>query len=331
MRRALVAVCFAGVLASPPLYASPKVSLAMPREAYGTWNLGTAVFAPGQGDCAQPLVERMIQMLGKHQVVAGPVNLSSVIAEHRLKFPTFLKAADVSALGKHLGADTLFLVRMSQCTYPESSFTSGHPTGWLGIEDTKRWVYTTRTHASLSGTIQLLDLKGGKILKPVSLEASPEVVRSSEDSYPSAAPAEKVQAEGFDSLVSQVEILFFPWTEKRELVFYDDKDCDLKQAYALMKSGDIKGGLELSRKNNEQCKANPKRGEKERRKAAHNLATALYAAADYENALALFEEALRLGGGDDQKQGIEYCKWKLERRDAVRQLDTQVAAATVTP
>ena len=154
--------------------------------------------------------------------------------------------------------------------------------------------------------------------------------RTSETSYLDGVPADKMRAEGMDQVVSHIEIIFFPWTEKRDMVFYDDKDCNLKPAYGLLKSGDIKGALEMSRKNNDECKANPKRGEKEKRKALHNLATTLYASSDYEGALALFEEAQRMGGGDDHKRGAEYCKWKLELRNSVGQMDTQIASATLT-
>jgi hypothetical protein len=330
MKKALLAPCL-GALFAVPLHASPKVSVTMPREAFATWKLGTAVAAPGQGDCAQQVVDKTLQMLQKHNVVAGPVNLPSVLMEHGVKLPTFLKAGDVAALGKHVDADTLFLIRISQCTYPSSTFNFGHPVGWLGVEDTSKWIYTTTTRATVSGTLQLLDLKTGKILKPLALEATPEFTNTSETAYVDAVPADKVQARAFEQIVSQVEILFFPWTEQRDMVFYDDKDCDLKQAFGLMKSGDVKSALEASQRSSDECKANPKRGEKERRKAIHNLATVRYATGDYEGAQQLFEEALRLGGGEDQKRGIQYCKWKLELREAARQLDSQVAAASIVP
>ena len=331
MKKALLAACAGCVIAGLPVHAAPKVTVSMQREAFATWNMGTVVFAPGQGDCAQAIVDKMTAMLSRRSIVAGPVNLPSVISQHRLKFPTFLKAADVTALGKHVGADTMFLVRTTQCTYPQSTFNWEHPTDWLGIEDKSKTVYVTSTRATIGGTVQLLDLKTGKILKPIPVEATPEITYTSEKSYADAAPAEKVRGQGFDEIVSQVEIVFFPWTEKKEVVFYDDKDCNLKQASALMKTGDVKGALELSRKNAEECRTNPKRGDKQKRNALHNLATVLYAAGDYEGALPLYEEAMNMKGGDDQKRGAEACKRRINLRDSVRQLDQQIAAATLTP
>ena len=128
----------------------------------------------------------------------------------------------------------------------------------------------------------------------------------------------------------QIERVFLPWTEERELVFFDDKDCGLKQADSLMKAGDIKGALEQSRRNVEACRANPKAKDKHRLRALHNLAAALYASDESAAAVPLFEEALRLGGNEEQKEGLEAASALTKLRDDARQVEPKIAAATVT-
>ena len=327
--RALFGACVIGLVMSTPLLASPTVVVTLHRPAVGEWKLGTVVFAPPQGDCGPQVVEKLMQLLSGQHVTSGPVDLANVIARSGMKFPTFLKASDITALGKHIEADTMFLIRVSQCTYPTTNYNLAHPRNWLGMEDTSKYEYVTTTHASINGTVRLFDLKGGKASKAIPFEATPEVTRKNAASYPDPPPPDKIQGDGIDSVVVDIASLFMPWTEKREFVFFDDKDCNLKAAYDLMKSGDVEHALEVSKKNDEECKANPKRGDKQKRRAAHNLATALYASGDYEAALPVFEEAARLGGEDEQR-GINSSKARLAFRQTVHQFDAQVASATLT-
>jgi hypothetical protein len=184
--------------------------------------------------------------------------------------------------------------------------------------------------SSISGTLQAVDLKSGRITKALPLDAVPVVTQRSRDAWPEGASTDEMQRQAVALIAAQVERVFLPWTEERELVFFDDKDCDLRSAAGLMKAGDIKGALEQSRRNVDTCRANPKAKDKHRRHALHNLATALFASGDAGAALPLFEEALRLGGDEEQKQGLEDSGALVKLKSEAGQVEPKIAAATLT-
>jgi hypothetical protein len=330
MRTRILAVGLAVVSTALPAYAGPKVVVKLQHPAMTEWRLGTVAFHPPQGECATQVMESVTQTLAKHQISAGPVDLRTRLYEHKVALPAFLGSADVQSLGKHIDADTLLVVRLSRCTYPERKIGWEHPKDWLGFEDKKVIEYWVTVRSSISGTLQAVDLKSGRITKALPLDAVPVVTQRSRDSYPEGASVDEVQRQAVAMFAAQIERVFLPWTEEREVVFFDDKDCDLKVAAGLMKTGDVKSALAQSRRNVETCRANPKAKDKHRRHALHNLATALLASGEAGEALPLFEEALRLGGDEEQKQGVEASSALVKLKGEAGQVEPKIAAATLT-
>lgn len=328
MRTRTLALCLAAV--STPASAGPKVTVKLQHGAMTEWRLGTVAFLPPQGECATQVMESVTQTLAKHRVSAGPVDLRTRLYEHKVALPAFLGTAEVQSLGKHVDADTLLVVRLTRCGFPERKSGWEHPKDWLGFEDKKVIEYWVSVQTSISGTLQAVDLKSGRITKALPLDAVPVVTQRSRDSYPEGATYDEVQRQAVAMIAAQIERVFLPWTEEREVVFFDDKDCDLKVASGLMKAGDIKGALTQSRKNVETCRANPKAKDKHRRHALHNLATALLASGEADAALPLFEEALRLGGDEEQKQGLEETSTLVKLKGEAGQVEPKIAAATLT-
>jgi hypothetical protein len=330
MRSEVLAACIASLLTGIPAYAGPKVAVKIQHAAMTDWRLGTVAFIPPIGDCSQQVMESVSQALAKHQVSAGPVDLRALLYERKVALPAFLSPTEVKSLGKHIDADTMFVIRLTRCSYPERTSGWAHPKDWLGIEDKKVIEFSVTTRASIGGTLQALDLKSGRISKALPLEAIPVVTQKSRDSYPEGVSTDEIQRQAVAMIAAQIERVFFPWTEERELVFFDDKDCDLKVASSLMKAGNIKAAVDQSRRNVEACRANPKAKDKHQRRALHNLATALFASGEAEAALPLFEEALRLGGDEEQKEGLETCSSLIKLRDDAHQVEQKIAAATLT-
>lgn len=330
MRNRVLAACLAGLGAAVPAHAGDKVVVKLQQPAMTEWRLGTVAFVSPPGDCAHQVMDSVAQTLARHQVSAGPVDLRALLVEKRVSLPAFLGTAEVQSLGKHLQADTLLVVRLSRCSYPERNVGWEHPKDWLGIEDKKVIEYFVTTRTSISGTLQALDLKSGRITKALPLDAVPVVTQRSRDRYPEGVSIDEVQRQAVAMIAGQIERVFLPWAEEREVVFFDDKDCDLKLAAGLMKAGDVKAALEQSRRNVDTCRANPKAKDKHRRRALHNLATALFASGDAAASLPVFEEALRLGGDEEQKQGLEASSTLVKLKGEAGQVEQKIAAATLT-
>jgi hypothetical protein len=330
MRTRVLSICLASVSIGVSADAGPKVAVKLEHAAMTEWRLGTVAFLPPQGDCATQVMQSVTQTLARHKISAGPIDLRGILYERKVTLPAFLGTADVRSLGKHVDADTLLMIRLTRCSYPERTSGWEHPKDWLGLEDKKAIEYWVTVRSSISGTLQAVDLKSGRITKALPLDAVPVVTQRSRDAWPEGASTDEMQRQAVALIAAQVERVFLPWTEERELVFFDDKDCDLRSAAGLMKAGDIKGALEQSRRNVDTCRANPKAKDKHRRHALHNLATALFASGDAGAALPLFEEALRLGGDEEQKQGLEDSGALVKLKSEAGQVEPKIAAATLT-
>lgn len=330
MRKTTFALCLAGLGAGVPAWAGPKVAVKLQHPPITEWRLGTVAFLPPQGECATQVMESVTQTLAKHQVSAGPVDLRARLYERNVALPSFLGSAEVQSLGKHLDADTLLVIRLTRCTYPERTTGWEHPKDWLGFEDKKVIEYWVTVRTSISGTLQAVDLKSGRITKALPIDAVPVVTQRSRDAWPEGVSNDEVQRQAVAMAAGQIERVFLPWTEERELVFFDDKDCDLKVASGLLKAGDVRGALAQSRKNVETCRVNPKAKDKHRRHALHNLAAVLLASGAADEALPLFEEALRLGGDEEQKQGVEETSTLVKLKGEAGKVEPKIAAATLT-
>ena len=97
-----------------------------------------------------------------------------------------------------------------RCGYPERTSGWAHPKDWLGIEDKKVIEYSVTMRASISGTLQALDLKSGRIGKALPLEAVPVVTQRSREGYPEGVSTDEVQRQAVAMIAVQIERVFLP-------------------------------------------------------------------------------------------------------------------------
>jgi TolA-binding protein len=119
--------------------------------------------------------------------------------------------------------------------------------------------------------------------------------------YP--APSE-VRQMAISKALGSARKLYAPWVDRREVPIMDNKECNLRQAYDAVKSGDYPGFLQLSRQNVEACVDNPKLAGA----AWYNLGVALVLAGKYEEALAVFGEAEKARGPKPPQDLLELCR-----------------------
>ena len=114
--------------------------------------------------------------------------------------------------------------------------------------------YRLRAQAALELSLRMIDLATGRELGERSLARSSEQRDfASNDRYPSEpAPLDLLQDELVD-LVEQIRRMFLPWTERINVVFYDDRDCGLRNAYRALRGGDLGRALALSEQNLASC------------------------------------------------------------------------------
>ncbi|MGH9395086.1 MAG: tetratricopeptide repeat protein, partial [Terriglobales bacterium] len=113
------------------------------------------------------------------------------------------------------------------------------------------------------------------------------------------APDAEVLDGAMQHAADQVEEDYFPWTETLSVEFLKDSDCDLKQAYNMVKAGHVAGALQQSQANVATCQAD--KNQTHQAHALYNLGVAQMLAGHYDEALRSIRKAEVLH--DDRRNG----------------------------
>src|SRR5579859_4401733 len=119
--------------------------------------------------------------------------------------------------------------------------------------------FISKTRYSLEGSIRVVDLTTGQVLGSHNFQSKPEKQNTATNGQPEYPPVDEVKDEAMQEVKSQVHAMFFPFDETLSVIFYDDKDCGLKQTYEVLKNGDRDGALRMADESLEQCKAGHKK------------------------------------------------------------------------
>ena len=106
----------------------------------------------------------------------------------------------------------------------------------------------------------MTDLTTGEVLQTQSFQSKPGEAKYGRNGQPEYPPVDEVKDIAMRGARSAGPQRVFPWIEYKQEVFYDDKECGLKEAYELLKRGDHDGALQMTQSSLEQCK-----GEHEKR------------------------------------------------------------------
>lgn len=302
---------------------NPPVKVTLKHPPGSPIRLGTVAFGEVGGECSDQIISALTEeLVAQNVTVIDRQNLEASLAEHKLNTSGYVDQATAVKMGKMLGADAMFMIRVSRCATTMPSYLRGEKTYLLG--GTKN-VYYAKVKGSVVVSFQTIDLKTGRIFRARNINVSPEVTNESEGGYPEAPASFEVVDKGIRQVVGEILHMFFPWTEERELLFFDDGDYNMKTAYNLFKAGQIEQALEVSRTNLEKCKADPKHKPKHLRHALHNVAMCLFALDKYEEALPLFQEALTYEGGDVQTEAIAECQKAIQLGKEMQQFEEKFA------
>ncbi|MBI2840209.1 MAG: SHOCT domain-containing protein [Acidobacteria bacterium] len=307
---------------------NPPVPVTLKHPPTSPLRLGTVAFGQVQGECSDQIIGNLTEAFVEQNVtVIDRQNLEAALAEHKLNFSGYVDQSTAVQMGKMLGADALFIVRVSRCAATPPEYLHGQTTGFLGGG---RPLYISKVKGSIVVSFQTVDLKTGRIFRARTINVSPVKENRSESGYPESPTSFEVIDDGVRQVTAEILHMFIPWTETRELLFFDDGDYNLKTAYNLFKVGQIEQALEVSKKNLQTCKADPKHKPKHLRHALHNVAMCLFAQDKFDEASPLFQEALTYEGGDVQTEAIAECQKAVQLRAGMEQFEEkfQMGAGT---
>lgn len=284
-------------------------------------------FGPASGKCADQIVEALVSDFVSNQVeVVDRQNLSTILAEHDFTLSGYVDQTSAAAIGKILGPSALVFVKTQRCaTEQDRLYETETQYNYQTKSNEQVRAYYSRTRAFLKASVQTVDLATGRIFAARALDYSPEQRNKSYDGYPEAPSEFDVLDVAIQAAVTDVHRMFLPWSEQTELVYYDDKDCNLKQAFMALKAGDLEQAFNLSHQNFEACKTTPKVKPKVLGHAAYNVGMSYMMRSDHDKAMEYFREAARLRPGDIVTKAMADCQKAKDLMAAMQRIEEKAA------
>lgn len=271
-------------------------------------------FGQISGPCAQQFSDLLAPVFQANGVeVVNRDQLSSVLAEHRFQVSASVDPATAVELGKVLGPSIMIFVTVSRCSVERNLLYEDQFAGPR--------VNVSRTQAHFLASVHTVDLATGRELAVQAIETNPRKENRSTTGVAEYPGEVEVQDMAVHEAATSANRLYFPWTETRTVSFMNSKDCNLKQAYDLLRAGDSEGALKVSRENVDACKADPKVNHQA--DAWYNLGVSYMLTNDYDNALAALNESNKLHSDKAVLDAIAECRQAKAGAEALARTEAQ--------
>lgn len=308
---------------------NPKVQVALRHPPGLGLNVAKIAFGPARGDKSDQFVDALVQDFVQEGIeVIDRQHVQELLAEHQLTLSGYVDQKSAAALGKILGPAALIFVNVQRAATEQKQL-------YEDLQDrqgVRHRRYLSRTQAFFKASVQTVDLTTGRIFQAVTLDFSPKEENASIDRCCAEFPSEYTVLDNAIKLaVIDVHRLFAPWSENREMYFFDDKTCGLKNAHAMLKAGDVEGVLAESKRSVEECQPSPKMKPKVVAHAQYNLGMAHVLKGEYDEALRLFSESQRTDASGITVETIAETRRMKEVAEARRRVESRVAIGAAAP
>lgn len=279
-----------------------------------------------EGECAEAWLASTISgFLSRSIEVVDRNRLARILEEHKLASSGLMNQETAAKIGQLVGAQVFVFLKPLSCRGVIEE--NRRPFVVRGVMVTPPDFVATLT---ISATVQAIDLTSGRVIAARNLQSSGSAVWRDKN-----GDVRSLIQPASENAAAEVMKLFFPWEEQREVVFYDDKDCNLKTAFLLIQGGDLDGALAVSEQNIETCRALGEKAKKAMWRSLHNVGILLFATGRYSEALARFQEAMSLGGGEIVAEAMAECrraeKAQAELQEYVAKFEAERAASAAAP
>ncbi len=318
----LILLCSIGVSAQFwDRLTKPRVGVSITHPPSLGLNVKRIAFGAPKGECADELTDKMMETFVNQGIeVMDRQNLDSMLAEHKFNLSGYVDRQTAAELGKILGPTALVFVKVQRCTTEKQSLYRDVRNN----NGTIRRINISKTQAFFLGTIQTVDLATGSIFAAKTLEYKPHRENEAESGQAEFPSEYDLRDSALKLAAKEAHRMFFPWSERRELIFFNDKDCNLKLAFQILERGDREGALRQSQENLDNCKAS----DAKRNALAHaeyNVGIAHFALNNYDKALQFLSGSANLKGGDIVAQAIAECRGAQTLASEARKLEERMA------
>jgi len=306
---------------------NPTILVTLKHPPISGVKINKVAFGLPTGNCGDQITDALQSDFVANQVeVIDREHLNSMLAEHNFTLSGYVDQSTAVTMGKFLGPTTLVFVKVQICnTAKDRLYNNETVHDYKTNTNSTMLAYFARTRTNLKASIEAVDLTTGRIIVKQEFAYAPEITNKSYQGYPEYPSDFQVQQTAYNLMAGDVHQIFLPWTEKKQVIYYDNSKGGLKQAFDALKAGDLDQAFELSKQNVETCKSLPKPDEKLYEHALYNLGMSYMMRDDYNNALLNFREAGKIRPGDIVNTAIANCQKAMTLATAMTQIDQKAA------
>ena len=280
---------------------NPRVEVELQHPPGLDIRVDTIAFGPASGRCSDQIIQELVSDFVSNGLrVVERQRIDRLLAENDLARGGYFDSSTAAEIGRLLGPSAMIMVDVQRCVSDRERLRGEKGGGFLStlLRDDSGDRYHARTRVFIDVSVRAIDLTTGRIFAARSLNHSPEEIYSSAEGYPEYPSEFEVFDAAYGLVVRDIHRMFLPWTEYRELVYFDDKDCNLNDAHRALESGNTERALDVSIRNLERCKANPRVDEKDLGQAYYNVGVTHMILGDYDEALENLSVSAELRPGD---------------------------------
>src|ERR1700690_2195821 len=185
-------------------------------------------------------------------------------------------------------------------------------------------MHISRTEGRILGSMRVVDLASGAELANEAIRAEVKKDNQAPTGQPEWPGAPEVKELTLRKAAAEFQRLYLPSLEATDVVFMDDKECDLKAAFDLLKTGDYEKVVAVARASAEGCRANAKGAAG----AWYNLGVAYMLVRKYDQALMALAASQKLR---ESKAAAEIAAACQESKAAAEAEARRIAAQSPAP
>ncbi len=213
--------------------------------------------------------------------------VARALAEQKIQAGGYLSQESVTKLAKLLGPSVLASVDIYRFKIEDTQGTKEYKTKKGYYLD-----YISKRKAVFSGSIRVIDLDSGKIFQSVPVSCEPYLENVSQEGYPEYPSETDVRSMCLNKASHEAIKLFTTWNEKRKLIFFDDKEYGMKEAYQSLEMGKVESAKKYSEEALQKAKNDPAVKPKYLGRANYNLGLCHMVDGNLENAISFIQAAL---------------------------------------
>ena len=311
--------------------ANPKVEVTLVHPPGLGIKVERLAFAPSRDLNSRELADALTaDLVQSRQVeVVDRAHLDAVLKEQELGASGYVEPATIAKLGKLLGPSVLVIVNVNRSDLSRNqSMKEERSTDSKTKQETVRHKRTSITSLDFSATVQVVDLSTGRVFGAQRLEDAPSLSNTSYEGFPAYPRDSDVRRLAFETAKVRVLRMLLAWSEVRKLTFFDDETFGMEKAHQRLKSGDLRGAMDLALDGLDQSKRDKGQKPKYYPRAQYNVGIIHFILGHYEEALPYLRAALDMQSDASIFQtALRECQEAIELQEALRRSETRAEAA----